>query len=1063
MNTRISILLCVVTSICLGQVGLADWTPNDGHKMHYPQMPDPKGWDVCLRQMGIADDFECSETGPINDIHFWVSWKDDFVREVPLWNISIHEDREGWPGKALWHFKEGKIVVKYEEPSMQGWLCPCAPTDAEKVAPENHTRYALVNVMDIQEPFKQEKGVVYWLVIRANMALMEQGIYQPEVGWKTSVDHFRRPAVWVKWPMSTTDSVWDVVAVPEYKQTDMAFVINGRGVQPLEMDFGDAPQLYCFTTPCPFYPTTLANDGARHIINGDVYLGNPLIDYPQIDGEKDGQPTVGADGDDMAGFDDEAGVHLPKSITPGTTVGIIVWASTDGLLDAWIDFNVDGDWADRGEQVFVSQKLAMGQNELKFEVPLTCNVDTKQTYGRFRFSTAGGLNYFGPAKDGEVEDYQIWINPCPQPRLDFGDAPDGDFVPGGYPTILLNNGARHKINPDVRLGRYIDGEQDGQPSVGADGDDLDNLDDEDGVLFGGPLVRGETAEIKVIASADGFLSAWIDFNADKDWQDVGEQIFAAHKIAAGVNYLKFQVPNNSAGSGAGSETRTYARFRYTTVEESARIGYVGLAEDGEVEDYVVVVEEPQLLFDFGDAPEWRCGDPDVVRCNSYPTTLAREGARHVIVPGVHLGNPYTDVIHIDAEPDGQPTAAADGDDITGADDEDGVTFVSPLIPGHPAKVDVEVSTDGYLDAWIDFNHDGDWDDYAEQIFAGQKVMPGTNGLEFKVPLYPHAVAANTPTYARFRFNTHGSLKYAGAAQDGEVEDYLVKIEQPDRIADLGDAPDSSNSFGVSMTAYTSMGMLPVIVPGRFPTVYRKGSPPYGPIHWLPEFVHLGAAVSQEIEADYGYDQDSVNNLVPLKDKADLDRADDGVRVPLFLPPCRATNFAYTVNIRRPVDRLFVNVWLDFNRDGDFDDVLPCVLPDDISDNQRAAREWAVRNQAIIGSKAGLHEFRTPSFVSWHPRMLGGTASPIWMRITISEKPWQLEYADEAGTIAVEGSGGSGPEEGYWTGETEDYFFVPLLDVSELADLNGDLKVDIRDFAIMASQWLFEIDVQPATR
>ena len=25
---------------------MADWVPADGHKMHYPQLPDEAGWDV---------------------------------------------------------------------------------------------------------------------------------------------------------------------------------------------------------------------------------------------------------------------------------------------------------------------------------------------------------------------------------------------------------------------------------------------------------------------------------------------------------------------------------------------------------------------------------------------------------------------------------------------------------------------------------------------------------------------------------------------------------------------------------------------------------------------------------------------------------------------------------------------------------------------------------------------------------------------------------------------------------------------------------------------------------
>ena len=54
----------------------ADWQPGDGHKMHFPQLPDEDGWDVNAT-MGVclADDWMCSETGPVEDIHFWGSWK----------------------------------------------------------------------------------------------------------------------------------------------------------------------------------------------------------------------------------------------------------------------------------------------------------------------------------------------------------------------------------------------------------------------------------------------------------------------------------------------------------------------------------------------------------------------------------------------------------------------------------------------------------------------------------------------------------------------------------------------------------------------------------------------------------------------------------------------------------------------------------------------------------------------------------------------------------------------------------------------------------------------------
>ncbi len=160
-----------------------------------------------------------------------------------------------------------------------------------------------------------------------------------------------------------------------------------------------------------------------------------------------------------------------------------------------------------------------------------------------------------------------------------------------------------------------------------------------------------------------------------------------------------------------------------------------------------------LKQDFGDAP-----DP------TYPTLLASDGARHT------LGALFLGAV-IDHEADGQPSAGADGDDLAGSDDEDGVAFTTPLLAGTSAGVDVTASASGKLDAWVDFNGDGDWLDAGEQIFTGQAVLAGVNSLAFAVP----PGAAEGATYARFRVSTAGGLAPTGAAADGEVEDYVVTV------------------------------------------------------------------------------------------------------------------------------------------------------------------------------------------------------------------------------------------------------------------------------------------------
>lgn len=123
-------------------------------------------------------------------------------------------------------------------------------------------------------------------------------------------------------------------------------------------------------------------------------------------------------------------------------------------------------------------------------------------------------------------------------------------------------------------------------------------------------------------------------------------------------------------------------------------------------------------------------------------------------------------------------------------------------------------------------------------------------------------------------------------------------------SDLGDAPDSTNSFSfpppiIPMTAYPKGGPAGVIA--HYPTVYQIGSPPYGPIHWAaPLIAFLGPMVSSETEADIGPDMDPTNNIIPLQDKPDLDNFDDGVIFPIVMPHCQLTTFDYWVNIMPPM-------------------------------------------------------------------------------------------------------------------------------------------------------------------
>ena len=82
-----------------------------------------------------------------------------------------------------------------------------------------------------------------------------------------------------------------------------------------------------------------------------------------------------------------------------------------------------------------------------------------------------------------------------------------------------------------------------------------------------------------------------------------------------------------------------------------------------------------------------------------------------------------------ADFDGQPSAGAVGDDANRTDDEDGVVFAGTLIPDGVIGVEITASADGLLDAWIDFDGNGDWNDPAEQSMA--KIVKSWSGAVVK--------------------------------------------------------------------------------------------------------------------------------------------------------------------------------------------------------------------------------------------------------------------------------------------------------------------------------------------
>ena len=233
-------LLTMVSVMLLSSVVLADWKPEDGHKMHFPQLPDPQGWDIFAgtnedsTQKVLADDWMCSESGPVGDIHLWGSWKDDLRGIIDNVHVSIHKDIPAgvddtmpWshPGELLWARDFTGTEIRVVDPwgtGNEGWYNP----NTGEILQDNHFTFHQINITDIVDPYYQVFETIYWLDITVK-SHGDIGTVPPEWGWKTSIEHWNDDAVWGDSSAAGGVDFWNELRNPinTAESLDMAFVI----------------------------------------------------------------------------------------------------------------------------------------------------------------------------------------------------------------------------------------------------------------------------------------------------------------------------------------------------------------------------------------------------------------------------------------------------------------------------------------------------------------------------------------------------------------------------------------------------------------------------------------------------------------------------------------------------------------------------------------------------------------------------------------------------------------------------------------------------------------------
>jgi hypothetical protein len=280
----------------------AHWPNTNATK--YVQFPDQSqmGLDVWMAQpLILADDFPCTNTGPITDIHLWTSWLNDQPMPNTTFTLSIWSDAPAGPvpfsqpSQMLWSetFGPGSYEFRFWTNSQESFWNPDGDIMGSDTKIWQYNFYPT-------KPFIQtgtlQKPIVYWLSATTSPNL--------NVGWKTSTNHWNDRAVYGH----------GLTAVPDWKPLN-----DPRTQVPLDLSFA-LTTTQTPTNPPPTNPPVQIK-----------FLQNP-------DRTTNGLDVRATARDILA---DDFKCRLPKPIR-----GVTVWGSwLDDMVDTNVIFRL-GLWTD---------------------------------------------------------------------------------------------------------------------------------------------------------------------------------------------------------------------------------------------------------------------------------------------------------------------------------------------------------------------------------------------------------------------------------------------------------------------------------------------------------------------------------------------------------------------------------------------------------------------------------------------------------------------------------------------------------------------------------------------
>ena len=209
MKSLVTIIMGLFVLALAGQAARADWDPNDPYKwLQLPDLEPYKGMDVYDKSRWLADDFLCTSTNKITDIHIWGSWKNDVLPSYwpagGTFSLKIYGDIPANPLDPCTHSEpnENKVLWQrtlvptsyrlYATGLQEGWY---DPNTSEYIPWGDSNCYQYNFLIPEANAFMQQgdpnNPIVYWLGVQAIV-----NDANAKFGWKTSADHWNDDATW---------------------------------------------------------------------------------------------------------------------------------------------------------------------------------------------------------------------------------------------------------------------------------------------------------------------------------------------------------------------------------------------------------------------------------------------------------------------------------------------------------------------------------------------------------------------------------------------------------------------------------------------------------------------------------------------------------------------------------------------------------------------------------------------------------------------------------------------------------------------------------------------------